>query len=51
MTSMTEREKKFLNFVDNGNVNPRSLKKSELQLNEYGITQLGDGQNLFGQRF
>ena len=51
MTSMKKREKKFLSFVDNRNVNPRKLKKSGLQLNKYGITQLGDGQNLFGKRF
>ena len=27
-------------FIDNGNINPLTLNKSELHLNEYGTTQL-----------
>ena len=48
---MTERENKFLNFVNNRNVNPRKLKKSGLQLNEYGITQLGDDKTCLDNDF
>ena len=31
---------KNLSFINNGNINPRMLNKSELHLNEYGTTQL-----------
>ena len=31
---------KTLNFVDNGNINPRMLNKSRLYKNEYGIAKL-----------